>query len=560
MINFLILVIALSFSFFSLLYAEKALISFKKILKEILSNSVTIDPNNNIIEDPDDDMYNDIDPDSGISNEYPDEEDFLINKNTIQIVKDTKIKFDDIAGNEEAKEELKEVIKFLIEPLSFTKLGAVIPKGVLLGGPPGTGKTLLAKAIAGEAGVPFLKISGSQFVEMLAGVGASRVQKLFKIARLLKPSIIFIDEIDSIAKSREGNTNMTGASDEREQALNQILVEMDGFDACSGVIVIAASNRVETLDPALMRAGRFDRQISINYPNFKERVSILKVHARGKKIDASVSLPQIAQCTVGFSGADLANVLNEAAILATRRKKKTIEMVDINSSIDRIIIGLEVKQSARIKVRQIKGFHEMAHAFITSLISESNGIEKLTFRSQGSMEGIPLRMPLSDQYTPRSYFINQVLVTISGRATEESIGGHSECTVSAQDDLSQMTRNIRTIVLKYAMTRLQEIKQEAQQKNLYFLGNDIKQEINNLIDNFTTNFLNITYKEIFSFFEIIRPSGERLVDQLLSSEELNGKELRILAKEHLSAFSSYEILYRHRESLLSDLVLPNIKK
>ena len=237
-----------------------------------------------------------------------------LDQNVISVVTDIKIKFEDVAGNEEAKGELKEVVKFLKDPESFGKLGAAVPKGVLLGGPPGTGKTLLAKAIAGEAGVPFLKVSGSQFVELLVGVGAARVRELFEKARSLEPSIIFIDEIDSIARARSGNNSMGGGNDEREQTLNQILTEMDGFSSSTGVVVIAATNRIDILDPAIKRAGRFDRQITISNPNLKERIAILKVHARGKKLDPAVALAQIAQRTIGFSGADLANLLNEAAI------------------------------------------------------------------------------------------------------------------------------------------------------------------------------------------------------------------------------------------------------
>lgn len=483
-----------------------------------------------------------------------------IDQNAVQVISDTKIKFEDVAGNEEAKNELKEVVKFLKEPQNFVKVGAGIPKGVLLGGPPGTGKTLLARAIAGEAGVPFLKVSGSQFVELLVGVGASRVRELFDKARSLKPAIIFIDEIDSIARSRSGNNNMSGVNDEREQTLNQILIEMDGFDLETGIVVIAASNRIDILDPAIKRAGRFDRQITINYPNLKERLSILKVHAKGKKLDTSVSLPQVAQRTIGFSGADLANVLNEAAILATRGKKETIKMLEINLSVDRVLLGLEGKQITRVKSRQLTAFHEMGHAFVGSLINENSEIDKLTLISRGSTQGMTSTIPSSSQYNPRSIFINQILISLSGRAAEEIIGGIAECTVSAQDDLSQMTRNIRVMILKYAMTKLQELKQQVQQRNLYFLGSDVKQELNNIVDNYTTNFLDITYQEVLSFLEIIRPGGERLVDELLSSEELSGKELRALAKEYLSTMSSFEILYRARQSSMFELVVPDLEK
>ena len=483
-----------------------------------------------------------------------------LDQSVIQVVTDTGVKFEDVAGNEEAKGELKEVVKFLKDPDMFSKLGAAVPKGVLLGGPPGTGKTLLAKAIAGEAGTPFLKVSGSQFVELLVGVGAARVRELFEKARSLKPSIIFIDEIDSIARARSGNNNMGGGNDEREQTLNQILTEMDGFDSDSGIVVIAASNRIDILDPAIKRAGRFDRQITINNPNLKERQSILKVHARGKKLDPSVSIAQIAQRTIGFSGADLANLLNEAAIVATRNKKSTITMVEINQSVDRIVIGLEGKQVVRVKARQLTAFHEMGHAFVGSLINENDGIEKLTLVPRGNTQGTTWTTPSASQYNSRRAFVNQVLIAIAGRAAEEIVSGVGECTVGSQQDLNQMTRTIRTMVLRYAMARLQELKQQAQQRNLFFLGSDVKQELNNIIDNFTTNFMDITYNEVVSFLEIVRPGGERLVDQLMITEELSGTDLRAMAREYISKLGSLEVLYSTRQSSLFDLMAPELKK
>ena len=483
-----------------------------------------------------------------------------LDQNVVSVVTDIKIKFEDVAGNEEAKAELKEVVKFLKDPESFSKLGAGVPKGVLLGGPPGTGKTLLAKAIAGEAGTPFLKVSGSQFVELLVGVGAARVRELFEKARSLEPSIIFIDEIDSIARARSGNNSMGGGNDEREQTLNQILTEMDGFSSNTGVVVIAASNRIDILDPAIKRAGRFDRQITINNPNLKERQAILKVHAKGKKLDVSVSLAQIAQRTIGFSGADLANLLNEAAILATRRKKNTITMEEVNLSVDRVVIGLEGKQVIRVKARQLTAFHEMGHAFVGSLINVNDGIEKLTLVPRGNTQGTTWTIPSPSQYNSRRIFVNQVLIAIAGRAAEEIVSGTGECTVGSQQDLSQMTRTVRTMVLRYAMARLQELKQQIQQKNLFFLGSDVKQELNNIIDNFTTNFMDITYNEVVSFLEVIRPGGERLVDQLMISEELTGKDLRTIAREYISSLTALEVLYNSRQSSLFDLLTPELKK
>lgn len=483
-----------------------------------------------------------------------------LDQSVIQVSSDIKVKFDDVAGNEEAKLELKEVVKFLKDPENFSKVGATVPKGVLLGGPPGTGKTLLAKAIAGESGTPFLKVSGSQFVELLVGVGAARVRELFDKARSLKPSIIFIDEIDSIARARSTNNSMGGGNDEREQTLNQILTEMDGFQSDTGVVVIAATNRIDILDPAIKRPGRFDRQITINNPNLKERLSILKVHARGKKFKEGLSLSQIALRTVGFSGADLANVLNEAAILATRRKKKWITIAEINLSIDRLVIGLEGKQLVRVKARQLTAFHEMGHALIGTLVNSNDNIEKLTLVPRGNTQGTTWLIPSGSQYTSRQMFIQQILIALAGRAAEETINGVSECTVGAQQDFAQMTRTIRMMILRYAMGRLQELKQEAQQRNLYLLGSDVKQELNNIIDNFTTNFLDTTYHEVLTALDGIRPTGERLVDELMAFEELSGKELRMIAREYISNLTASEILYNNRQSSILSLIPPEFKK
>ena len=483
-----------------------------------------------------------------------------LDQNIIQVFNDTKIKFDDVAGNEEAKLELKEVVRFLKNPEQFSRLGAAVPKGVLLGGPPGTGKTLLARAIAGESGTPFLKVSGSQFVELLVGVGAARVRELFEKARSLKPSIIFIDEIDSIARARSTNGSMGGGNDEREQTLNQILTEMDGFQADTGIVVIAATNRIEILDPAIRRPGRFDRQITVTNPNMKERLAILKVHARGKKFKPGLSLGQIAIRTVGFSGADLANLLNEAAILATRRKKKWIRMKEINTSIDRIIIGLEGRQLVRVKARQLTAFHEMGHALIATLVNGGDNIEKLTLVPRGNTQGTTWTIPSASQYNTRELFVQQILIALAGRAAEETINGISECTVGAQQDFYQMTRTLRTMILRYAMGRLQELKQEAQQRNLYLLGSDVKTEINNIIDNFTTNFLDITYQEVLTTLETLRPGAERVVDELVIFEELTGKELRMLAGEYITNISLREMLYNNRKGSIAALLPLEYKK
>jgi cell division protease FtsH len=480
--------------------------------------------------------------------------------NILQVINDTNTTFEDVAGNEEAKEELVEIVKFLKNPETFTRLGATLPKGILLGGPPGTGKTLLAKAIAGEANVPFLKVSGSQFVELLIGTGAARVRELFEKARSLKPSIIFIDEIDSIARVRSGNNSMGGVNDEREQTLNQILTEMDGFEVDTGIVIIGATNRMDILDPAIKRPGRFDRQITLNNPNFKERLSILKVHARGKKLASSVSLSLVAQRTVGFSGADLFNILNEAAILATRRKKSSVTMEDISDSIDRLVIGLEGKPIIRIKARQLTAFHEMGHAFVSTLINDEEGVDKLSLIPRGNTQGITWMTPSLSQYNSRQSFVNKIIVAVSGRAAEEMINGNAEFTVGAEQDLGEMTRILRTMVLRYALVRLQELKQQAQQRNLYLLGSDVKQELNNIIDNFMTNFIDITYNEVLSFLELVRPCGERLVDELLIYEEISGKDLQAIVKEYLSILASSEVLLNTQQAALFNLIMSDLKE
>lgn len=488
-------------------------------------------------------------------------EEFMSLDANFQVIEDTQVRFSDIAGNKEAKAELQEVVTFLKSPDNYLAVGAAVPKGVLLGGPPGTGKTLLAKAIAGEANTPFLKVSGSQFVELLIGVGAARVRELFEKAYELKPSIIFIDEIDSIARTRgRGGGVGGGASDEREQTLNQLLNEMDGFKSTTGVVVIGATNRTDILDPAILRPGRFDRQITMVNPNLAERQEILQVHARGKKLDTTVSLAQVAQRTIGFSGADLANVLNEAAILATRLKKITITMKEINTSIDRIVVGLEGDQVLRVKSRQLTAFHEMGHAFLGSINAQKEGIEKITIVPRGNAQGITWTTPSLRQYNSREKFMNQIFTAIAGRAAEEMVSGYGECTVGAQQDLYRMTRYLRTMILRYAMTRLQEVKQKAQYRNLYYLGSDVKQELNNVIDSFTTNLMDSIYQEVLLFLRLLRPSGERIVDQLLEVEEVNSAELGFAVREYISLTSETEVIATSRESLMFNRIVAKIKQ
>lgn len=482
-----------------------------------------------------------------------------LDQNVLQVKNKINIKFDDVAGNEQAKQELKEVVKFLKDSSSFSKLGAAIPKGILLEGPPGTGKTLLAKAVAGEAKVPFLQVSGSQFVELLIGVGAARVRDLFDQARSLKPCIIFIDEIDSLARSRSGNRMMGGANDEREQTLNQILTEMDGFQKDTGIVVIAATNRIDILDPAIRRPGRFDRQITIGNPNLKEREAILKVHARGKKLSPSLSFNQVAQRTIGFSGADLANLLNEAAILAARRKKPFITLDEISASIERLVIGLQGKELNRVKARQLTAFHEVGRAFLTELINEED-VQKITIVPRGNNSAITLTVPPSTQYNSKNLFLNKIFVTMGGRAAEDMVYGLTECTTRSQRDINQLTRILRNLILRYALSRLQPLKQQAQRRNLFLLGSDVKQELTNIIDNFTTSFADLIYQEVLSFLELVRPGGERLVDELLIFEELDGTNFKNMAKEYILALATFEILWETEESSFFSLILKKIER
>lgn len=483
-----------------------------------------------------------------------------IDQNVVQVITDTKTKFKDVAGNEEAKTELAEVVRFLKDPDSFTKLGAGAPKGVLIGGPPGTGKTLLAKAIAGESGTPFLRVSGSQFVELLVGVGASRVRELFEKARSVKPCIIFIDEIDAIARARSPMNSMGGGNDEREQTLNQILTEMDGFEVDTGIVIIGATNRADILDPAIKRPGRFDRQVNISNPNLKEREAILYVHAAGKRFDASVSMAKVAQKTLGFSGADLANVLNEAAILATRLGKNEISSEEIYLSIEKVALGLEGTNLTRFKSIFLTGVREMGETFILALKRGISAVDKITLVPRGKYEPSAFTLPPTSQYSTRSYFITQILVALGARAAEELVNGPSESTVGAQQNIYQMTRTIRLMVGKFAMIKLDEVKQQSQKRNLYFLGSDAKKELNNLVDRFVTNFIDLTYNEIISFLGMLRPGGERLIDELIISEELTAEELRAVAREYISGLGNSKFADRKRQSYLINFIEPEIKQ
>ncbi|GKV25026.1 hypothetical protein SLEP1_g34535 [Rubroshorea leprosula] len=372
-------------------------------------------------------------------------------KAKFQMEPNTGVTFDDVAGVDEAKQDFMEVVEFLKKPERFTAVGACIPKGVLLVGPPGTGKTLLAKAIAGEAGVPFFSISGSEFVEMFVGVGASRVRDLFKKAKENAPCIVFVDEIDAVGRQR--GTGIGGGNDEREQTLNQLLTEMDGFEGNTGIIVIAATNRADILDSALLRPGRFDRQVTVDVPDIRGRTEILKVHASDKKFDDDVSLDVIAMRTPGFSGADLANLLNEAAILAGRRGKTAISSKEIDDSIDRIVAGMEGTVMTDGKSKSLVAYHEVGHAICGTLTPGHDPVQKVTLIPRGQARGLTWFIPLDDPtLISKQQLFARVVGGLGGRAAEEVIFGEPEVTTGAAGDLQQITSLAKQVIKLFFST------------------------------------------------------------------------------------------------------------
>ncbi len=373
-------------------------------------------------------------------------------KARVYVETDTRVTFDDVAGVDESKEELKEVVAFLKDPKGYGRLGARMPKGVLLVGPPGTGKTLLAKAVAGEAGVPFFSISGSEFVEMFVGVGAARVRDLFEQARAKAPAIIFIDELDALGRARASMPGLGGGHDEKEQTLNQLLVEMDGFDPGSGIVLLAATNRPEILDPALLRAGRFDRQVLVDRPDRTGREAILKVHIRKVKLAPGVKLEQVAALTPGFTGADLANLVNEAALVATRRGAEEVSMDDFNVAVERIVAGLEKKNRLlNPREREIVAHHEMGHAIVASAVPSCDAVHKISIIPRGiGALGYTIQRPTEDRYLmTREELENKMLMLLGGRAAEEVVYGH--LSTGAADDLAKATDIARNMVTRYGM-------------------------------------------------------------------------------------------------------------
>jgi cell division protease FtsH len=457
-------------------------------------------------------------------------------KARFQMEAKTGVKFDDVAGIEEAKEELQEVVTFLKQPERFTAVGARIPKGVLLVGPPGTGKTLLAKAIAGEAGVPFFSISGSEFVEMFVGVGASRVRDLFKKAKDNAPCIIFIDEIDAVGRQR--GAGIGGGNDEREQTLNQLLTEMDGFEGNTGIIIIAATNRPDVLDAALLRPGRFDRQVSVDAPDIKGRLEILQVHARNKKLDASVSLEAIARRTPGFTGADLANLLNEAAILTARRRKEGMTLLEVDDAVDRVVAGMEGTPLVDSKSKRLIAYHEVGHALVGTLLKNHDPVQKVTLIPRGQAQGLTWFMPNEEQgLITRSQLKARIAGALGGRAAEEIIFGSAEVTTGAGGDLQQVSGMARQMVTRFGMSDLGPLSLESQQGEV-FLGrdwmsrSDYSESIASRIDSQVRLIVEECYETAKKIMREHRTVTDRIVDLLIEKETIDGEEFRRIVAEY----------------------------
>lgn len=444
-----------------------------------------------------------------------------------------RVTFKDVAGLPEEKEELQELIDFLKSPKKFTKLGARIPKGVLLVGPPGTGKTLLAKAVAGEANAPFYFISGSDFVELYVGIGASRVRDMFKQAKQNAPCLIFIDEIDAVGRQR--GTGIGGGHDEREQTLNQLLTEMDGFGANEGIIIIAATNRPDVLDPALLRPGRFDRQVTVALPEMKAREEILKVHARNKVLSKNVHLDNIAKRTVGFSGADLENLLNEAALLAVRREKAAITMSEIDEAIDRVIMGpAKVTKKYTPQEKKLVAYHEAGHAVLGIKLDNANDVQKVTIIPRGQAGGYNLMLPKEEKYTAtKTELLEQIMGLLGGRVSEEVVFG--EITTGAHNDFEKATKIARSMVTEYGMSSLGPVQLETPEGSS-FLGRDYNKNRNFSdqvaleIDNEVRKIINGCYDKAKKIIEKNRDLLDLIASSLIEHETLTKEQIDYLAE------------------------------
>ena len=444
-----------------------------------------------------------------------------------------KVSFNDVAGADEAKEELAEVVEFLQHPKKFNDIGARIPKGVLLFGPPGTGKTLLAKAVAGEAGVPFFSISGSDFVEMFVGVGASRVRDLFAQAKKNAPCIVFIDEIDAVGRQR--GAGLGGGHDEREQTLNQLLVEMDGFAANEGIIIIAATNRPDILDPALLRPGRFDRQIVVDKPDVKGRLAILQVHTKGKPIAKDVDLDVLARRTPGFTGADLSNLVNEAALLSARRNKREIAMGELEESIERVMAGPERKSKVMSDdEKRLTAYHEGGHALVGMLLKHADPVHKVTIIPRGRAGGYTLMLPKEDRsYATRSELIDRLKVAMGGRVAEEIT--LNEISTGASQDIQQASRIVRAMIMQYGMSSvLGPIAYGEGSDHQVFLGRDFSaqrnysEEVAGEIDKEVHRYMEEAYDECKKILIENRDKLERIAAALMDKETLTAAELKAI--------------------------------
>ena len=447
-----------------------------------------------------------------------------------QVSKDApKVTFKDVAGADEAVEELEEIKDFLSSPGKFRAIGAKIPKGVLLFGPPGTGKTLLARAVAGEAGVPFFSISGSDFVEMFVGVGASRVRDLFEQAKQSGPAIILIDEIDAVGRHR--GAGLGGGHDEREQTLNQLLVELDGFDVNTGVIVIAATNRPDILDPALLRPGRFDRQVVVDRPDLKGRAAILEVHAKGKPLDEGINLEALARQTPGFTGADLANLINEAALLSARRDKKLISMAELEEAIDRVIAGPERKSRVMSdEERKITAYHEGGHALVGFALPNLDPIHKVTIIPRGRAGGYTLALPVEDKsYARRSELVDQLAYALGGRTAEEQVFG--DPSTGASNDIEKATDLARQMVMEYGMSdRLGPLRYGRPDSQVflgrdYTRGQEMSDDVASAIDDEIRMLINQAHEEARSIITTHRDALDRIAEVLLEKETIDAKEI-----------------------------------
>ena len=445
-----------------------------------------------------------------------------------------KVSFKDVAGADEAKEELSEIVEFLRNPAKYNAIGAKIPKGVLLFGPPGTGKTLLARAVAGEAGVPFFSISGSDFVEMFVGVGASRVRDLFAQAKKNAPCIIFIDEIDAVGRQR--GAGLGGGHDEREQTLNQLLVEMDGFGANEGIITIAATNRPDILDPALLRPGRFDRQITVDRPDLRGRVAILNVHAKGKPLSKDVDLKTIAKKTPGFTGADLSNLLNEAALLAARADKKIITMAEIEVASEKVAFGPERRSHViSEKEKRLTAVHESGHALVAYLLPEADPVHKVTIIPRGRAGGYTMMLPDEDRsYETKSYYLAQIRVALGGRAAEQIV--FNEISSGASGDLQNVTHIVRQMITRLGMSPKLGPMVFGEQQDQVFLGKSLGHERNygegvaELIDKEMHDLVTTAYDDVIRMLEEHRDALNHMAAALMEVETINHKQVENLIK------------------------------